>query len=77
MLYLKEMKDTSLDASIIDEAADDVKEDKESDVFKNGQKDGDKNNLDTQKKVFLLRRGSVAASMELMMEKERPLAVLR
>ena len=46
----EEMKDTSLDASIIDEAADDVKEDKERDVFKNGQKDGDDNNLDTQKK---------------------------
>ena len=46
----EEMKDTSIDASIIDEAVDDVKEDKERDVFKNGQKDGDDNNLDTQKK---------------------------
>ena len=46
----EEMKDTSIDASIIDEAVDDVKEDKERDVFKNGQKDGDGNNLDTQKK---------------------------
>ena len=46
----EEMKDTSIDAIIIDEAADDVKEDKERDVFKNGQKDGDDNNLDTQKK---------------------------
>ena len=46
----EEMKDTSIDAIIIDEAADDVKEDKERDVLKNGQKDGDDNNLDTQKK---------------------------